>query len=171
MHNLYKKGVWGYPLELAASLVLLAIILIFYSILFFGFDVAKSEAPVISSENYQDSLTLVNLLKTQVKIDNNLISVADAVDIFYTGNSDKSKLEQPITEILNKLPKPKNRNSHYMLKIINEDISLEFGESKLIESKFLEQKIYLPLSSKKNVLVKLYLSCSGCNKKEIEVIS
>ena len=70
-----KKGAWGYPLNLVTYGILLAIILIFYGIIFFGFDSAKSEIPTISSSNYQDSTTLINLLKTKIEINNKNLTI------------------------------------------------------------------------------------------------
>lgn len=155
-----NKKAWAYPIELVVGVALLLLILTFYSIIFFGVDATKSDAPVVSAEGYKDSVYLINILKTNIEVHTEKLSIADAINDIYSGRLKKEEIEYQIQKVLESLPRPDN--SEYALEIKGSQ-NLDFGKSINIQ-KFLEQKTTIPLSNKENAIATIYLTCERCEE-------
>ncbi len=156
MYN--KKGDFGFPLYFVPSLVLLILFLLFFSILFFVLDVAKSKDNVVSNELFTDSLTLRNLLLTEENNENIADIISDLPD-----DSALIKLKSRIPNILKVIPKPHSVSSWNFI-ISNDQEILHLGEDYPFSKVYYNQTLLLPIKSKNSVVVSLYLNCGGCNE-------
>ena len=162
---MYKRGSWAYPINFVTYVILLVIILIFYTVVFFGFDVAKSEAPTVSVTNYKDSTTLMNLLRTDIEINSQEFTIAESLNLLNKNELSEDKIETQINNLLNKIPRPKGSN------YVMEFKDTKFGITELSSEKFLEQELLLPLDDGQALPVKLYLLCLGCKQEDLEVFA
>ena len=169
---MHKKGSWMYPIDFMVYGTLLVIILVFYGILLFGFDLAESQATTVSIEDYQDSTTLINILKTPIKLNDQTITVLEAINLANKNQIDIPILNQEINNLLLKLPKPVNSQAYYKLEIKKQDKDfLEFGQSVVgFNNEYLKQEILIPIDTKETAIAYLTFICSSCSKEQIEVL-
>ncbi len=169
-----KKGDVSYPIIFGPYTILLLLILILYGVLFFGFDLAESQALVISGQSYKDSIMLINLLKTEIEINSENITIADAINKLNELN--KEPIKKEIEKILLTFSVPNQEKDEgtgfWFFEVKKEsNIILEAGDKANLGKDYLKQQITLPLSNKQPIFVNLYLSCRSCEKEAIERLS
>ena len=104
MYN--KKGDYGLPIYFTPALVLFILVLFIFSFLFFAADLINSPNLIIKSQTYQDSGKLMVMLRSQVTIDNNNITIAELVSLAQDNPKYKESLNTELNRLLLKLPKP-----------------------------------------------------------------
>ncbi len=166
-----KKGDAGFPIYMPFSIAALILILLTFSILFFALGFANSSALVVGGVSYQDSMTLINLLKTEIQLDSNKMVIADAINLASKSEENSNKVKNEIDKILLKLPKPNKGTSYWYLEVKTNNKFLEAGSEAELGTKYLTQELTLPLENKQLVYVKLYLSCRSCNSEGVEALS
>ena len=158
-----KKGDFGYPWYFWPSLVLLLILLIFFTLTFFTLGLAKSGENVIPQTDLSDSITLRNILRTEFEG----LNIADLVgDI--SSDSSLIKLKYNLPKLLTSLPKPDNKMSSWNFVVADDKKEiLHLGD--MFGKSYYVQNILLPARSKKVYNVFLYLSCASCGDGGIVV--
>lgn len=167
---MHKKGDIGYGLYMVIGIATLALILIFFSVIFFVLGIAKSETSAISGADYKDSSLLLNVLRTEIIFENNKMTIADSFN--YLSERNLVKIKNEINNILSLLPKPKNKAAYWILEVNKDNKSIfKSLEPTILGDSYLEQELTLPLKTKEIITIKLYLLCKSCSEEEIEVLS
>lgn len=168
-----KKGDIAYPLYSPFLIALLVIILIFFSVYFFVLGIAKSEASIISGAEYKDSTLLLNILRTEIKIDNGNFTIAESINIASKSEQNSNKVKKQIDGILLKLTRPKGSSTGFWVLEArkNNNVFLQAGEKANLGSEYLEQSITIPSDVGEPLVVRLYLSCRSCKEETLEVLS
>ena len=170
MHN--KKGDTSFVFHAGPAITVLVIVLVIFFVFFLVTGLTKSSALVISGAHYKDSITLINLLKTEIELGQQKLTVADAINLAVKSEENANKVSEELNKLLTKLPKPAEGTSFWYLetKKLN-NIFLEAGDKAEFGKTYLEQEVNIPLDNKEIVSVKLYLSCRACTKEGIESLS
>ncbi|GEM_PF-3942160 len=164
-----KKGFTELPFYFIPSLVLLVITLLIFGILFFIIGIEKSPNLVIRSEAYEDTSKLNNLLKININLLNEQMSLAEAISQTNGDPSLKPNLEEEIKALLERLPKPPAKQAFWNLKIeINHQEFLTLGQKTVFAKEYHIQKVNIPLENKAVAKITLSLNCYGCTREELE---
>ncbi|HLC86500.1 MAG TPA: hypothetical protein VJG30_04400 [Candidatus Nanoarchaeia archaeon] len=165
---LAKKAMFGMPFLFWPSMLLLLIILIFYSFVFFGLGAAKSPDVVAKASDYSDSGKLIALLSFPV--DDSGRTVSDVLSS--NPKEDKIKLvEKQVRLLLLQFEKPKDKNAfwNFVVSADSKEI-ISIRESSIGADRFFEQEIYLPSKDKSLFKVNLFLNCFGCSEEDLSGI-
>ena len=167
---LNKKGVIsGMPIYFLPALGFFLLVMIFFSMLFFVADIGYSTNLVITSETYQDSSTLITLIRHNVDFKENSLTIGELISIAYEDNKNKELLKEKLSFLISKIPKPENRDAYWNLDIsIDNQEFMSIGDKTVLATNYLEQSINVPLKDKRTANVKLYLNCLGCTKEDID---
>lgn len=165
---LAKKAMFGMPFLFWPSMLLLLIILIFYSFVFFGLNAVKSPDLVVKASDYSDSGKIIALLSSPV--DDSGRAISDVL----SSNPKESEIklaELKVRLLLSQLNKPKNKNAFWNFVVSKDNKEMiSIKESSIGADNFFEQEIYLPSKDKSLIKVKIFLNCFGCSEEDLSEI-
>lgn len=188
MYN--KKGGIDFVLTLPAILFIIVLVIAFFFVMFF---VVGVESPnlVINSASYEDSSTIITLLKSPVEVDNQNITIAELISLAYHNQNYKSRLTTELNSLLARVPTPIEgedladvnvatlssmrksvRDVNWNMDItIDNTRFLRAGESTTLPMYFFNQTTIIPLENNKLARVTLYMTCFGCGEEQINEIA
>ncbi len=188
MYN--KKGDYGLPIYFTPALVLFILVLFIFSFLFFAADLINSPNLIIKSQTYQDSGKLMVMLRSQVTIDNNNITIAELVSLAQDNPKYKESLNTELNRLLLKLPKPPRKEelsevsfltpssvksslqkANWNLDIVIQEQTLHLGEEQTLGTNYFLQSTVIPISNNRTAKLSLYLDCFSCSKEGIDAIA
>ena len=169
---LNKKGDIGYIIYLVPGLILLTIVIIVFSIIFFVVGFANSHTPQVTpGASYVSNIKLFNLLRSDISYKEKNINVADYIMIVDINPVEKDDFLKNFSPLLEKLPKPNLYSSSWIFEVRkNNIIMISAGDNSVSESKYLEQEINIPSESGDILNVRLFLKCY-CTNEELEGIA
>lgn len=163
-----KKGVsFGLILEMIPATLFFLVLLVVFGLIFFAWDIAKSPDLTIKSNFFDDSGSLLIILRTPLQDSKSV--VADLI-VNNPSSEDIKKIDELVRLMISQLPKPENKNAFWNFIAVKDSTEfLSIRESSIGASNFKEQTVYLPMKDKSLIKVSLFLNCA-CNKEDIEGI-
>lgn len=189
MYN--KKGIdFGFPVYFIPSIVIFAITLLIFGLIFFGSNLLDSPKLVIKSEQYESNSKLLTILKTKTTVnynDNNL-TIAELIQLSYENEEYKKTLYDEVNNLLLKLPLPPKGKDLTQVNIATySSISSSLQQAKWnfkvniqgdefisaqqdFGTKYLIQTTLIPLPNQQVAKVRLYLNCFSCSEEGLNAI-
>lgn len=157
-----KKGDIGYVTYLVPALMLLTIIFITFYIVFFVLGFGESNTPQTTVADQYSNIKLLNLLRSEIIQEGNVILVADYLEIANENTNGE------LIKLVESIPKPEFSNWHFEAST-NDNKFIDIGESE--DTVYFVQEINIPTKLGNVINSKLFLNCFGCSKKELEEVS
>ncbi len=168
-----KKAGFGLPLVAIHSLLILGLMIMFFSIYFFIAGGADSEGLVIKGEEFPAITKLPNILLTNISETQTL---KDLVTDVYLGNKNPQDLANALTPILSNLkinPAPKDSTVGWNFRAFTKEKEpipkLSVYTTSIVSTsssgQYYTEYLLLPIPEQKPILIELSLFCFSCNEE------